>query len=155
MAVGEDVGAVLHHHARSEEHVGLDRHIAADHGVEAQPHGLGRHQRGPLLHNSAPGAGLEDGLGGGQLLARIDAERLLGRTFDRPGNEAVGGRNGHRVGEIVLVLGVAIGDAAEQPSKVGHPKPHGARIAQADAPLRVGGIALFADRLDTSVCAKR
>ena len=85
VAVGHDVGAVLHHHAGAEEHVGLDDHVAADDRVEAQPHRLRRHQRRPLLHGPAPGAPLEDGLGGGQLLARVDAQRLLGRAGDGPG----------------------------------------------------------------------
>ena len=57
-----DVGAVLHHHARSEEHVGLDGHVAADHRIEAQPHRLRRHQLA-LRHDFAL-RGSEDSLGG-------------------------------------------------------------------------------------------
>ena len=107
VAVGQDLGAVLHHHAGAEEHVGLDDHVAADDRVEAEPHRLRRDQRGALLHGPAPGAPLEHGLGGGQLLARVDAHRLLGRAGDRPGDEPVAGGERDRVGQVVLALGVA------------------------------------------------
>ena len=63
-------------------------HVAADRRVEAEPHRLRRHQRGALLHGPAPGARLEHGLGRGQLLARVDAQRLLGRAGDRPASPA-------------------------------------------------------------------
>ncbi len=57
--------------------LGSISHVAADLGVEAQPDRLRRDQRRALLHGLEARAALEDGLGGGQLLARVDAQRLV------------------------------------------------------------------------------
>ena len=38
VAIGTDFDPVGHSHAFAEEHVGLDHHVAAEHGVPREPH---------------------------------------------------------------------------------------------------------------------
>ena len=86
MAVGLDLGAVLDGDARAEEDVGLDDDVAADLGVERQPDGLRRDQRHALLHDARARARFcQMRLGGGELIARVDAEHLVLRAVDDGG----------------------------------------------------------------------
>ena len=60
----------------AEDDVRADRHVAADHRVEREPDGGGVGQGGAVRHRLGAGAGLEGGLGGGEVGAGVDAERL-------------------------------------------------------------------------------
>ena len=92
---------------------------------------------------AAPRARLEHRLGRRQLLARVDAQRLLRGAGDRPGDEPVGGGERDGVGQVVLALGVGVADASEQAGEVGRAERHRARVAQTDPALRIGRIALL------------
>ena len=76
----------------AEDDVRADRHVAADDGVEREPDGGRVGEGGAVRQRLGAGAGLEGGLGGGEVGAGVDAERLGLGAGDRRGGEAAGAR---------------------------------------------------------------
>ena len=71
-------------------------------------------ERGAVRHRLGAGAGLEGGLGGGEVGAGVDAEGLGLGAGDDGGGEAAGAGEGDDVGQVVFALGVVVADLAEE-----------------------------------------
>ena len=135
MAEGVDGGAGLHRHIGPEDDVRADHHVAADDGVEREPDRRGIGQRRAVLHCRAPGTRLESSLGGGEIGAGVDAERLgLGAADGRRGEPPRTGER-HHVGQIVLALGVVGAHLRKQREEQPRIRRHQPRVAQPDRAL--------------------
>ena len=78
VAEGVDGDIVGDLHIGAEDHIGLDHHIAPHFGVPAEPHRLGRDQRGAIGHGAGAAALLPARLGLGQFAAAVDARHFVG-----------------------------------------------------------------------------
>ena len=96
---------------------------------------------------------LQDGLGGGQLGAAVDADQLVGRRLHDRAGGAVGARDGDDVGQVVLALGIGVADAIEQGEQALAVDRHDAGIAERDGALLGVGVAVLDDRLEQAVGA--
>ena len=132
-------------HARTEHHVRLDRHVAAEFGVGAKKHRLGRDHRNAGFHRGVAQPPLHHILGLGELRLAVDPAHLILRGFQRHRfqRHAVGDR--HRVGQIEFALGVVVSDAIEDFERDFAAQRHQPAVAQIDLALEVARVPLLAD----------
>ena len=154
VAVGLDLGAVLDGDAGTEEDVRLDDDIAADLGVVGKPDGLRRDQRRALAHHGEARALLEDRLGGGELLARVDAQHIVFAARDDRGARAARTRDLDSVGEVEFALGVLVADARQHAEQIVDPEGHDAGIAQPHAAFLGAGVLVLADGIQPSLAVR-
>ena len=92
--------------AGAEEDVGLDRDVAAELGVEGEPHRLGRDQAGAFGHRlgaaAAPARRLRRAANSARLLGPIASAASPSMTH---GSAAVGGGDHDDVGEVIFASG--------------------------------------------------
>ena len=143
---GADGAAVADDHAGAEHAVRLDDDVAPENRIDAQEHRLGRDQRRPAELGRPAQAGLDRGLGLAELHPVVDALRLrLGHRHHGDGKSVCDGQR-HRVGEVVLAVGVVVADPLQEAEGVGTRERHQPGIGQAHRPLGPRGVLLLADR---------
>ena len=103
-------------------------------------------QRGAVRHRLGAGAGLEGGLGGGEIGAGVDAERLGLGAGDRRRRQPAGAGQRHDVGQVVFALGVVVADRGEQLEERRGVGGHQPGIAEPDRPLVRRRVARLDDR---------
>jgi hypothetical protein len=132
--------------ARAEDHIGLDKDVRRDLGVEAEEHRLRGDERHAGDHRLASQARLHDRLGLGELRAIVDPHHLgfrRGHDGDRLARRA---RDLDHVGQIILALRVRVADPAQQRESAVSADRHQPGVAQADAALLGRSILLLTDR---------
>lgn len=139
-AVRSDVHVVLDHHAAFQHHVDVDQHVAADRDFATDIQALRIEQGHALAHQLLRAQALVVTLQLGLLHAVINALHFhrvqrLGAGY----HQAVADRHGDHVGQVVLALGVVVGQAAEP---VGRRLPGTARMPVLISPIwRCAGVA--------------
>ena len=145
--VGEraDHRVVFDRDARTEHHVGLDRHVAAEFGIDGEKHRLGRHQRHARVQRRLAQPLLERRFRFGELCLGIDAAHvvLLGLDGDRLELHRPGDR--HRVGEIEFALAVVAANLRQDRERAIACKCHQSAVAQTDGALGRAGIGFLAN----------
>ena len=95
-------------------------------------------ERRAVRHRLGAGAGLEGGLGGGEVGAGVDAERLGLGAGDDGGGEAARAGERHDVGQVVFALGVVVADPAEEVEERARRRRRSGRSCRGGSPLRRG-----------------
>ena len=159
-AVGANAHALAQFHAASEHAVHVDLHIlAADQlpthagaGVVAQVKAGRVGQAHALLHQGAGLAQLVGALQLGQLQGAVHARHLQG-IGDAVGHHGhtVGHGHGDDVGEVVLALGVVVGEPREPGREQARRDGHDAAVHLGDGALRIGGVFVLNDALHGAV----
>src|SRR5680860_601780 len=143
---GSDGGAVFDGDAGADHDIGLDGHVAADARVVAEEHRVRRHQRGAVVHGGYAQAPLHQTFGGREFGARIHAKDFLRVRQHDTRLEIIAARERHRIGEVILCLGVVVADPRKQPGKCrGGAERHDAGIAQCERALGGTCILFLAD----------
>src|SRR5690606_15714990 len=109
-AVRADLHVVLDDDLAFEDHVDVDQHVATHTGLAAQVETRRIDQRHALGHQPARGTALVVALQLGELDAVVGAQyfHLVGGLYGGDA-QAVGHGHGDHVGQVVLALGVAVG----------------------------------------------
>ncbi|MNI34516.1 hypothetical protein D3C73_885070 [compost metagenome] len=169
MAVGLDdhafaQGAVLDHAVRAdhhvvfdddltfEDHVDVDQHVAANRDVTANVETSRVTQRHTLSHQTTTGAQLIMPFQFGKLLAIVGALHFHGVVRLLGGHhQTIAHGHGNDVGQVVLALGVVIGETAHPVAKTGKRQRQNAGIAFGDFALGFIGIFLLDNGRDLAL----
>ena len=140
VAEGVDRRAVGDLDAGAEDHVRLDRHVAAELGVVGEPHALGIDQRRAFVERLLAPAALPFELEVGELGAAVDAGGLVRIAFDDDRLPPLGGGDVDDVGQVIFARRIVVADLAQPAEQVGRAHRHHAGIAQADRALLLGRV---------------
>ena len=114
MAEGADDGAFVDDDPGAEDDVRLDRAVAAELRVVAEPDAFRIDQGRALLHRFLAPPPLPVELEMGQLGAAVDARGLPGVGFDGDRGAAFGGGDHDDVGQIIFLRRIVVADLASQ-----------------------------------------
>ena len=135
----------FHRDARSEHHVGFNLCIAADHRVKGEIHRVGCHQRHAVLHHPGAGAGLKNGLCGGQIRTGINPQRFRLVACDgRYRQGAAVGQFGH-IGQVILVGRIVVSDLGYQVKQGRRIAGQQPAVAKRNCPFPGAGVLVFHD----------
>ena len=132
-----DMAAAANHDMRFDDHIGFDDGIGGDEHRFRGDHG---HTR---LHCRRSEARLQGCFRGRKINAVIDPQDfgLVDHQMRNP--VATVGCQGDNIGQIIFTLGVVIGHLVQQVKQQWGLYGHDPAVTQPDAPLGVGGLAMF------------
>ena len=139
--------AVFQNHAGAENHMRLNQNVAADLGVKAHEHGLGRNHTGPRPHGALPQAALHHGFGGGQLHPVVDAHGVFFGRHHGDTSQATLAGGLHGIGEVEFFLRIVGPDGVQQLQSAASVERHNACVAGGHGELVGARVLLLADRL--------
>ena len=145
MGKGMDHRAALHRHARTENHIGFDQGILADHRIMGQEHRFRRNHGHAGQHDFAALAFLPQAFEHGEFSAGITAGHFLLGGRDHDGATTARPRDLHEIRQIIFALGIAIADTLQKIEGLTSVDSHDAAIAPLDRPFSLGSILLLTD----------
>src|SRR6185436_18686866 len=150
-AVSADLDVVTELHVALEYTVHIDAHVGATNkgAADVQAHGIG--EGNPGVHQLRRVLPLLDALELRELLFAVDAEDFpAGARLDARHRHAVGQRERHDVGEVVLLLRIAVRQLGGPILQVARRQRHGAGIDFADLALLRARVFLLDDAGDAA-----
>ena len=150
--VRPDHGVLADHGGAEQLDAGQERDVGGEHHVGVDPGGRGVHHGDALDHPAGDDPLVHHPPGPRQLHPVVDALGLLHvvdlvRAHVQPGLA----RELDGVGEVVLALGVVVGQPRQRVDEERRVEGEDPRVDLPDRPLLVGGVLLLDDRLDLAV----
>ena len=153
MAAGPNLDIVADRDPRPEKHAWADHHVPAEAGIVTEIDGAGIDEGGAVPHRLRAQALLEDGLGPGQLHARVGADELVRIGLHIGAGKPLAAGDGDDVGQAILGLGVVVADLVHELEQMRAVRHHDARIAQESGLLGQARVAGLDDGLEGAVRA--
>ncbi|CAI8931470.1 hypothetical protein EMIT0P12_50140 [Pseudomonas sp. IT-P12] len=148
-AIRADHHIVFNDHLAFEDHVDVDQHIAADADFTAHIEACRITQGHPLRHQAACGTQLIITLELGQLLAIVGALHFHGIVgLLGSHHQPIVDRHGNHVGQVVLALGIVIGQTAHPAAHLCERQRQNAGVAFGDRTFGFVGVFLLDDGRD-------